>query len=85
MTPNEQDIHERAFAAGYYAGRVDGVTAFVQNCEILAALQELYDHTADYIRINKLGDVHHNHCMKRARNALALPYAATPGKDTAGS
>jgi len=36
-----------------------------------AALQAIYDETADYIRINNLGDVHHNTSMKMARDALA--------------
>src|SRR5262249_4748305 len=35
------------------------------------ALQLLYDETADYIRINHLGDVHHNRSMQLARDALA--------------
>ncbi len=35
-----------------------------------AALQRLYDETADYISINHLGDVHHNGSMKMAREAL---------------
>lgn len=36
------------------------------------ALRTLYDETADYIKVNHLGDVHHNQSMKAARDALAL-------------
>lgn len=36
------------------------------------ALQRLYEETADYIRLNNLGDVHHNRSMQMARDALAL-------------
>ncbi len=44
------------------------------------ALQLLYDETADYIRLNKLGDVHHNRSMQLARDALrAAPAAEKPG------
>jgi len=41
--------------------------------QIREALQRLYDETADYIRINNLGDVHHNVSMQMARDALAAP------------
>lgn len=34
------------------------------------ALKLLYDNTADYIRINNLGDVHHNQDMQMARECL---------------
>jgi len=34
------------------------------------ALSVLYEETADYIRINHLGKVHHNQSMKLARKAL---------------
>lgn len=34
------------------------------------ALQMLYDEMADYIKINHLGDMHHNQLMKLARAAL---------------
>jgi len=37
------------------------------------ALSMLYQETADYIKINNLGDVHHNQSMKLARNVLATP------------
>jgi hypothetical protein len=36
------------------------------------ALSFLYLETADYITINKLGDVHHNRTMRVARDVLAL-------------
>ncbi len=35
------------------------------------ALQALYTEQADYIRINYLGDVHHNRSMQMARDALS--------------
>lgn len=41
-----------------------------ENKQLRDALQLLYDETADYIRINNLGDVHHNESMQRARAAL---------------
>lgn len=34
------------------------------------ALKILYEETADYIRINHLGDVHHNQSMKLAKESL---------------
>jgi hypothetical protein len=39
--------------------------------EVLVALKQLYEDTADYIRINKLGDVHQNKSMRDARDAIA--------------
>lgn len=39
--------------------------------ELLDALRILYEETADYIRINNLGDVHHNRSMQFARDAIA--------------
>ena len=42
--------------------------------DLREALKLLYEETADYIRINHLGDVHHNRAMQMARDALA----ATP-------
>ncbi len=38
------------------------------------ALRLLYEETADYIRINNLGDVHHNVSMQKARDALNLDH-----------
>ena len=38
---------------------------------LAGALRVLYEETADYIRINNLGDVHHNRSMQMARAALA--------------
>lgn len=35
-----------------------------------AVLNILYDETADYIKINNLGDVHHNRSMQLARDIL---------------
>jgi chromosome segregation ATPase len=38
-----------------------------------AALEGLYEATADYITVNHLGDIHHNSVMDRARVALGRP------------
>lgn len=38
-----------------------------------AALRALYEETSNYIRINNLGDVHHNQSMQMAHDALATP------------
>ena len=35
------------------------------------ALRELYEDDADYIRLNHLGPVDHNHCMSQAHITLA--------------
>lgn len=35
-----------------------------------AVLNILYDETADYIKLNNLGDVHHNRSMQLARDIL---------------
>jgi len=40
--------------------------------ELELALTILYDETADYIKINNLGDIHHNASMQNARKALHL-------------
>lgn len=37
------------------------------------ALKCLYDETADYIRLNNLGDIHHNRSMQMARDVLNEP------------
>lgn len=39
--------------------------------DLLAALKILHDETADYIKINNLGDPHHNKSMQYARDAIA--------------
>ena len=39
--------------------------------DLLEALKSLYGETADYIRINNLGDVHQNRSMQLARSAIA--------------
>lgn len=39
--------------------------------DLYDALRDLYDSTADYIRINKLGDANSTHAMRRAAAALA--------------
>lgn len=41
-----------------------------ENRRLREALQRLYNETADYIRINNLGDVHHNQTMKKAEAVL---------------
>jgi hypothetical protein len=38
--------------------------------DLIRAAQQLYSETADYIRINNLGDIHHNQVMKDMRAAL---------------
>lgn len=43
-------------------------TGYTESLE--QALRMLYEETADYIRINHLGDVHHNASMKKAHEAL---------------
>jgi hypothetical protein len=40
------------------------------NAELAHALTVLYLEQADYIRINNLGDAHHNHSMALARDTL---------------
>ncbi len=39
--------------------------------ELLEALKLLHDETADYVRVNNLGDPWHNQSMKLARAAIA--------------
>jgi hypothetical protein len=39
--------------------------------DLLMALKLLHDNTADYIRINNLGDPHQNQDMQMARAAIA--------------
>jgi hypothetical protein len=48
---------------------------------LLAALRLLYEETADYIRLNHLGDVHHNRSMQFARDALAATTPAAEWRD----
>ncbi len=43
---------------------------FSKNLSIRIALRTLYNEVADYIKINNLGDVHHNAAMKIARDVL---------------
>lgn len=38
---------------------------------LITALRALYEETAEYIRVNNLGDAHHNRSMQLARAALA--------------
>lgn len=53
-------------------GESEGNAALIAAApDLLQALRLLYDETADYIRINHLGDVHHNRSMILAREALA--------------
>lgn len=44
------------------------------NAKLEEALSMLYEETADYIRVNHLGDMHHNSSMKLARAALDLTH-----------
>lgn len=39
--------------------------------DLLAALERLHDDTADYVRINNLGDPYQNQNMRDARAAIA--------------
>jgi hypothetical protein len=50
--------------------RDDMAMVLAHNYILREALQGLYDETADYIRLNNLGDAHHNQTMKKAREAL---------------
>lgn len=53
-----------------------------QEQRLVEALRLLYNETADYIRVNNLGDVHHNRSMQLARAALAsVEETATPTRD----
>ena len=45
--------------------------------ELLDSLRILYEETADYIRINHLGDVHHNRSMQYARDTIAKAESKT--------
>jgi hypothetical protein len=38
--------------------------------ELLVALKMLHDETAEYTRLNNLGDPHHNRSMQMARDAI---------------
>lgn len=58
----------RRFAEEIYKG--DAQDFYNELKRTREALQCLYDETADYIRINNLGDVHHNRSMQMARDAL---------------
>ena len=46
--------------------------------DLLEALRTLYLETADYIRINKLGDVHGNRSMQMARDAILKATGGPP-------
>lgn len=48
------------------------LTACNSHDALVDALELLYNETADYIRLNNLGNTHHNESMKRARAALSL-------------
>jgi len=48
------------------------------------ALQLLYSETCDYIRVNNLGDVHHNRSMQLARDALNPPMPGLFGPNYTG-
>ena len=39
--------------------------------KLVEALRRLHDETSDYIRINNLGDTHHNESMKQASATLS--------------
>lgn len=46
--------------------------------DLLAALKLLYAETADYIRVNNLGDVHHNQSMQLASAAIVKAETGKP-------
>ena len=59
ISPREAEANAR-----YIVRAVNSHDALVE------ALRTLYEETADYIRINHLGEVHHNRSMQLARAAL---------------
>lgn len=66
-----------------WSSKANSVT--VQMCPVhkfatylLDSLKILYEETADYIRINNLGDIHHNRSMQYARDMIAK----AEGRDT---
>lgn len=68
---NEQYVVQRDFwtqESDRLINQRDRLEARVE--ELDGALRRLYKHTAEYITINHLGDVHHNQVMKDARAAL---------------
>lgn len=71
ITENERLRKESAFLREW-GGRcqVEMEKQAARKMELRAALQCIYDETADYIRRNHLGDVHHNLSMQIARAAL---------------
>lgn len=46
--------------------------------DLLEALQILYAEQVDYIKLNHLGDPHHNRSMQLAREAIRLATEVTP-------
>lgn len=72
----DKDANAVAVAVGDYDTHYEVTEA---NARLIAAapdlyeaLQMLHDETADYIRLNHLGDPHHNQSMQLARAALKL-------------
>lgn len=55
---------------GIQSRNVDIDMLFQKRRQLRTALLALYNDTAEYITINKLGDVHHNRAMQMARDAL---------------
>ena len=76
----------RAYEAGQANATAEAEKrAKEREAPILEALRILYEETADYIRINHLGDVHHNRSMQVARDVLeANRLAARPASEQVG-
>ena len=75
LSQGERNISERDAIADALAKLIKSLesrlAASRKREEILRnALKILYEETADYIRINHLGDVHHNQSMKLAKESL---------------
>ncbi|CAB4187679.1 hypothetical protein UFOVP1155_53 [uncultured Caudovirales phage] len=49
---------------------LDLITLCEEAERLRPALQMLYDETVDYIKLNNLGDTHHNLSIQMARDAL---------------
>ncbi len=61
------------FLRGYYGSEEAEANAklIAAAPDLLDSLRILYEETADYIRLNHLGDVHHNRSMQYARDTIA--------------
>lgn len=79
------EVNAKSYVA--FKLRKDDAAYIVQCCnafpDLLEACKALYEHTADYIRINHLSNVHHNQCMRMARDAIAKAGAEATTKSQA--